>query len=69
MGRPVTLVALPLIFEQFHQAGKQADGCNRCELLDTVKIYNPIPAEAEAVYSEALLREFGALLREKEPIR
>ncbi len=68
-GTPVTLIALPLIFEQFRQAGKQATDETARELLDTVKIYNPIPPEAEEVYSQALLREFGAYCAEKEPIR
>ena len=68
-GTPVTLIALPLIFEQFHQAGKQATDETARELLDTVKIYNQIPPEAEEVYSQALLREFGAYCVEKEPIR
>lgn len=66
-GQPVTLIALPLIFEQFHQAGKQATDGTARELLETVKIYNPIPAEAEKVYSEALLSDFVAYCAEKEP--
>ncbi len=68
-GQRVTLIALPVIFEQFHQAGKQpVDGIGH-ELLDTVKIYNPIPAGAEEVYAEVLLREFATYCAEKEPSR
>ena len=68
-GQQVTLVALPLIFEQFHESGKQlTDGTAR-ELLDTVKIYNPIPAGAEETYAETLLREFASYCAEKEPAR
>ena len=68
-GRQVTFIALPLIFEQFHQAGKQpVDGMAR-ELLDTVKIYNPIPAGSEEAYAETLLREFASFCAEKEPAR
>ena len=50
-GQAVTLVALPLIFEQFRQAGKQPRRDGR-ELLEAVKIYNPIPAGRRS-YSEA----------------
>ena len=68
-GHQVTFIALPLIFEQFHQAGKQpADGMAR-ELLDTVKIYNPIPAGAEETYAETLLHEYAIYCAEKEPVR
>jgi uncharacterized metal-binding protein len=66
-GQQVTLVALPLIFEQFRDADKQpTDGTAR-ELLDTVKIYNPVPSGAEETYAETLLREYAAYCSEKEP--
>lgn len=66
-GQQVTLVALPLIFEQFRESGKQpTDGTAR-ELLDTVKIYNPIPAGDEETYAYMLLREYSAYYFEKEP--
>ncbi len=65
-GQVVTLIALPLIFEQFHQVGRPpGDGLAR-ELLETVRIYNPIPAGQEAAYAEALLREYAAFCAEKE---
>ncbi len=65
-GRRVRMIALPLIFEQFRQAGKQpGDGLVR-ELLETVRIYNPIPAGEEAAYAEALLREYTAFWAETE---
>lgn len=64
-GHQVRLIALPLIFEQFHQAGRPpGDGLAR-ELLETVRIYNPIPAEQEAAYAEALLRAYAAFCAEK----
>lgn len=68
-GQQVTFIALPLIFEQFHQAGKQPVEGVAGELLETVKIYNPIPAGAEETYAETLLREFAAYCAEKEPAR
>lgn len=64
-GQQVILVALPLIFDQFRAAGKQpTDGTAR-DLLDTVKIYNPIPSGTEAIYAEMLLREYAAYCDEK----
>jgi len=65
-GHTVTLIALPLIFEQFRQAGKQpGDGLAR-ELLETVRVYNLIPAGEEAAYAQALLREYAAFCAETE---
>ncbi len=59
-GQEVTLTALPLIFQQFREAGKAPDDGIARELLETVKVYNPIPAESEEVYAAALLREYAA---------
>jgi uncharacterized metal-binding protein len=56
-GQPVTLVALPLIFQQFHSAGKAPGEATAREMLAMVKIYNSIPAEDDA-YREVLLREY-----------
>jgi hypothetical protein len=30
------------------------------ELLESIKSYNPVPAEAEASYAKALVREYAA---------
>lgn len=68
-GQSVTLVALPLIFEQFQTAGKAPDESVARELLETVKIYNPIPEAEEDDYTEAILREYRTLWEEKEPVR
>jgi uncharacterized metal-binding protein len=65
-GQEVTLIALPLIFEQMHKAGRLPSESAAKELLDTVKIYNPIPEVAEGAYAAAILREFGAYCREQE---
>jgi hypothetical protein len=43
-GQKVTLIALPLIFQQFRDSGKSASPDTTRELLETVKIYNPIPS-------------------------
>ena len=38
------------------------------ELFETVKIYNPVPAEAEESYRKTVLREFAAYCqKEKKP--
>jgi uncharacterized metal-binding protein len=67
-GQTVTLIALPVIFEHFRQAGTPATQAAARELLETVKIYNPVPESAEASYLKAILHEYGVFL-EKEPIQ
>jgi hypothetical protein len=58
-GQTITLVALPLIFDQLYQAGKMpCEGTHR-ELLQTVKIYNPVPSGEEPAYAAALVREYA----------
>lgn len=59
-GQEVTLVALPLIFEQFRDAGKLPGNGIEHELMETVKIYNSIPDGQEATYAEAVMREYAA---------
>jgi uncharacterized metal-binding protein len=59
-GREVALVALPLIFIQFREAGKSADASTMAELMQTVKVYNPIPAEEEPTYAQAILEAYAA---------
>ncbi len=59
-GREVTLAALPLIFAQLRERGKGATAATGRELLELVRVYNPIPDGADAAYEEALLREYAA---------
>jgi hypothetical protein len=59
-GQTVTIVALPLIFEQLYQAGKTPSEGTHQELLGTVKIYNPVPSVEESAYADALVREYAA---------
>jgi hypothetical protein len=61
----VTLIALPLIFEQFRTAGKLPSEAIAPELLEAVRIYNPIPKGTEEQYLIVLLREY-ATFWEKE---
>ena len=57
-GQEVTLIALPLIFEQFKQAGKLPSNAIARELLDAVKIYNPIPQSEDDPYLAVLLQDY-----------
>jgi uncharacterized metal-binding protein len=67
-GRPVEVVALPLIFRQFREAGRGQDEASKRELFASVKIYNAVPAEAEAGYRDAVLREYAAFCeKEQQP--
>ncbi len=58
-GQPATLIALPLLLEQFKQMGKQPSPETAVELLAQVKIYNDVPAAMEHLYQEALAQEYA----------
>jgi uncharacterized metal-binding protein len=62
-GREVKLIALPLIFAQFREAGKLPDVSVEVELMEAVKIYNPIPSEEEAAYGQAIMQAYVAFCR------
>lgn len=57
-AQTVTLIALPLIFQQFHDSGKSASPQTAKELLEAAKIYNPIPAGEEELYAAALVQAY-----------
>jgi uncharacterized metal-binding protein len=59
-GQAVTLIALPLIFAQFGDAGKPPSEGTARELLEMVKVYNPVPLGEDQSYATALLREYTA---------
>lgn len=65
-GRAVPLAALPLIFEQFHGAGKAPGTDVTQELLETVRIYNEVPRGTDEEYLAALAREYAAFCHQKE---
>jgi uncharacterized metal-binding protein len=65
-GQAVSLAALPLIFEQFHGAGKAPGADVTRELLETVKIYNDVPAGTDEAYAAALAREYAAFCGQAE---
>ncbi len=64
-GRTVSVAALPLIFEQFHGAGKVPGAEVTKELLEIVRIYNDVPAGTDGAYTAALAREYAAFYRRK----
>ena len=68
-GQAVTVVGLPLIFQQFQQEGKVSSDVTARQLLEVVKIYNAVPQESEEAYATALLREYSAFCAGKEPDR
>jgi hypothetical protein len=65
----VSVLALPLIFEQFRKAARVPGEETGRDLLETVRVYNSVPAEAEGAYASALLREYAAFLLRKEALR
>jgi uncharacterized metal-binding protein len=65
-GNRVQMVALPLIFQQIYEAGKAPGQVNAAELLETVKIYNPVPAGEESDYLEMLGREYQTYYHQQE---
>lgn len=66
-GKPVELVALPLIFQSFRDVGRVPDTALAQDLLDTVKIYNAVAPGDEARIAEALLQEYAASSVRREP--
>ncbi|MGZ6347003.1 MAG: putative zinc-binding protein [Anaerolineales bacterium] len=68
-GQMVTLIALPVIFQHFHENGKTASQNTTRELLEAVKIYNPIPADADEAYAASLAQEYSEFLNKQGAIQ
>jgi uncharacterized metal-binding protein len=68
-GRTVSLVALPLIFERFREAGKAPGAEVADELLRMIKVYNDVPVGADEAYLAALAHEYAAFCGEQEALR
>jgi hypothetical protein len=62
-GKDETVVALPLIFANLKTQGKLATESTAQELLEMVKIYNPISSEDEPNFRSVLLHEYALFLR------
>ncbi len=65
-GKPVELVALPLIFEKFRNPSGSPDPAAAQALFETVKIYNAVPMAAEETYRQAVLRAYAAYCQQKQ---
>jgi hypothetical protein len=63
-GQIVEIVALPLIFQRFHELGRSPDAAAD-ELLATVKIYNYVPPDADSNFRQAIVREYAAFCEEE----
>lgn len=64
-GRKVILIALPAIFQQFREAGKPASQDTTRELLETVKIYNPVPSGEDDAYAASLSHEYAVFCEQQ----
>jgi uncharacterized metal-binding protein len=68
-GQTVTMIALPLIFQQFLDDQKPVRQETAGELLEAVKIYNPIPAGEEEAYKASLLSKYAAFCGQKDAVK
>jgi hypothetical protein len=67
-GQQITLAGLPLIFQQMYETGRRPEADAAADILASVKVYNPIPAGAEADYAPALLREYALYCGKQEEL-
>ncbi|MFA6568322.1 MAG: putative zinc-binding protein [Victivallales bacterium] len=65
-GKAMELLALPLIFKKFRDAGRKPDADVIREILETAKIYNPVPLEAEENYRKTILAEYTRFWNQEE---
>jgi len=68
-GQTVTLIALPLIFQQLCDSDKPASQATIPELLETVKVYNPIPAGDDEAFAAALLVEYATFYEQQGALK
>jgi len=59
-GRSVEVLALPLIFDMFRQSGKAPGSGTTVELMETVRLYNSIPATEQESWRKVIEREYAA---------
>ena len=55
----------PDMIEQYREAGKRPSPETVTELLEQLRIYNPVTPEAEPAYREMLAREYGLFCEEE----
>jgi uncharacterized metal-binding protein len=68
-GQTVTMIALPLIFQQLYDAGKTASLDSPRELLESVKVYNPIPSGEDEIYAASLAREYAVFCEQQGVVK
>ncbi len=61
-GKPVELLGLPLIFERLKKLKRRPESAAD-ELLEIVKVYNPVPPADEMSYRDAIAREYAAFCK------
>jgi hypothetical protein len=64
-GKDETIVALPVLLSNFQEQGQPPNESIAREILEAVKIYNPIPPADEAAWQKALLQAYISALQEK----
>ncbi|MDD4870802.1 MAG: putative zinc-binding protein [Kiritimatiellae bacterium] len=57
-GKTIEMLALPLIFKKFYESGRKPDANVAQEILETAKIYNPVPVESGENYRKEILVEY-----------
>lgn len=64
-GKMREIIALPLLFENFSKDHKPANPKIVFEMMETIKIYNPISEEERKEYQEAILNAYQDYLSER----
>jgi uncharacterized metal-binding protein len=65
-GQEMTLVALPLIFQNIFQQGKAPGNDVTNEIMDMVKIYNAVDPAVEADVTAVVLEAYAGYCRQQE---
>ncbi|MCL4528790.1 MAG: putative zinc-binding protein [Chloroflexi bacterium] len=68
-GQKITLIGLPLIFQQFRDSGKPASQTTTLEILEAVKIYNPIPPGEDKAYAALLSHEYEIFCEQQGAVK
>jgi hypothetical protein len=64
-GRETDVAALPLIYESWRNSGRMPESGISSEMLQTMKVYNPIPENEEA-WKKAIALDYGLFCSEKK---
>ena len=64
-GREIQIAALPLIYESWRNSGRMPDSGISSEMLQTMKIYHPIPDNEEETWRQAIALDYALYCSEK----